>query len=169
MRTELHDHVRNWMGAEESGHDDAADRGFARVAAGWPRRQASPDFARQVFRKIGLPAPVSDVWAAWWMRALTAGALGLAGLFALSVSPAAWVVAWLSSVGAAAVALERTWTAIGVWMGAVVAVWSGVAHAALVVGRLMAAPGPLMLLAVNLTVAACAFAALRRLLVSQET
>jgi hypothetical protein len=54
------------------------------------------------------------------------------------------------------------------WVGSALALWAGLAQAASAVGRLMAGPGLLMLLALNFAVAVAAFCALRRLMPLQE-
>ena len=54
------------------------------------------------------------------------------------------------------------------WVGSALALWAGLARAALAIGRLLAGPGPVLLLTLNLTVAAAALLALRRLMPLQE-
>ena len=54
------------------------------------------------------------------------------------------------------------------WVAGGLALWGGLADAAAVIGRQLLGPVPLGLLALNLAVALCALAALRRLMALQE-
>jgi len=86
----------------------------------------------------------------------------------VSLSGGAWVSALVASVHAVAWGLQQAGTASSAWVGSALTAWAGLAHAAVVLGRLLAGPGAILMLMINLTVAAAALAALRRLIPIQE-
>jgi hypothetical protein len=92
----------------------------------------------------------------------------LVGALAVSLPAAAWFDAILASIQHVAWGVGQLSAGASGWVGGALALWSGLANAAGAVGRLMAGPGPLMVLALNFAVAVGAFCALRRLMPLQE-
>jgi hypothetical protein len=160
--------VREWLEAEDAGQPDAADRAFARAATVLPRLQPSARFADAVLARLGAPPAVPDLWASWWLRGLIGAALVSVGILVASLSGEAWVSAAIGSVHTVAWGLGRAGTAASAWIGSALTAWAGVAHASVVLGRLLAGPGAILMLTLNLTVAAAALVALRRLIPIQE-
>ncbi len=161
--------VRDWLEAELAGQPDAADRAFARAAHVLPRLQPSARFADAVLVRLGVrPEPPPDLWAAWWLRGLIGAALVPVGVLVVSLSGGAWITAVTASVQAVAWYLGHAGTAVSAWVGSALTAWAGVAHAAVVLGRLLSGPGAILMLMLNLTVAAAALVALRRLVPLQE-
>jgi len=160
--------VRDWLEAEAAGRADAADRAFRRVAEGLPRLKTPAGFADAVLARIGAPTPVPDLWASWWLRAAIGAALLSVGVLVVSLTAGAWASVLLGSVHAVAWILGHAGTAVGAWVGSALAAWSGLAHAAVVLGRMLAGPTAFLTLVLNLTVAAAALLALRRLIPLQE-
>ena len=160
--------VREWLDAESAGRADAADRAFRVLAADLPRRQVPAGFADAVFARIGSLPAVPDVWASWWLRGIIATALVSVGVLVVSLTGDAWLSAVLASVGTVAWGLGHAGTAISAWVDSALTAWAGLAHAAAVLGRLLAGPGAILVLMLNLTVAAAALTALRRLIPMQE-
>lgn len=160
--------VRDWLEAEQAGRTDAADQVFRLVAAGLPRLRPPAGFADAVLVRIGATQPVPDIWASWWLRAAVGAAMLSVGVLVVSLTAGAWVSAILGSVHAVAWGLGHAGTAIAAWVGSALVAWSGLAHAAVVLGRLLAGPGAILMLMLNLTVAAAALLALRRLIPLQE-
>ena len=160
--------VREWLDAERAGHPEEADRRFRAVAAALPRLQPSAGFADAVMARAGLALPRPDFWASWWVRGAIATAMLMVGVLAVSLPAAAWFDALLASTQHVALGLGQVSAGGRAWVGSALAVWAGLGQAASTVGRLMAAPGPLMLLALNFAVAVAAFCALRRLMPLQE-
>jgi hypothetical protein len=168
MAKNPHHTVREWLDAERAGHTEEADRRFREVAAALPRLQPSAGFADAVIARAGLALPRPDLWASWWIRGAIATAMLSVGVLAVSLSAAAWFDALLASVQHVAWGLGQLSAGVRAWVGSALTVWAGLAQAASVVGRLMAGPGPLVLLALNFAVAVAAFCALRRLMPLQE-
>lgn len=160
--------VREWLDAEAAGQPDEADRRFRLVAAKLPRLRPSAAFADAILVRAGMAPAAPDVWASWWLRGLIGAALLSAGALAVSLSPDAWFSALVGSVRTVAWAFGDAWLAVQAWVGGALAVWSGLSHAAVVTGRLLAGPDAVLLLVLNLTVAAAALIALGRLIPSQE-
>jgi hypothetical protein len=90
------------------------------------------------------------------------------GVVAVSLPAGAWFGGLLTSVRGVAWGIGQVSTAVHAWVGSALTLWAGLAQAAIVVGRLMTGPGPLMLLALNFAVAGAALHALRRLMPLQE-
>ncbi|MCX6551702.1 MAG: hypothetical protein NTY02_11990 [Acidobacteria bacterium] len=168
MKTNHRETVRAWLAAERRGQDEEADRQFRRVAAVLPRLRPSAGFADAVLQRAGLAETTPDLWASWWGRLAVASALLSAGSLAVSLTPHGWLTAGLASLRAVAWGVNHGGAAARAWIGGAFTVWAGLAHAAVALGRLLAAPGPMLLLVLNLTVAGAALAALRRLLPLQE-
>jgi hypothetical protein len=160
--------VREWLEAEHAGQPDAADRAFARAAAVLPRLQPSARFADAVLARLGASATAPDPWASWWLRGLIGAALVSVGVLVVSLSGGGWISAVLASVHSVAWGLGHAGTAVSAWVGSALTAWAGVAHAAVVLGRLLSGPGAILMLILNLTVAAAALTALRRLVPMQE-
>jgi len=168
MAHDSRDAVRAWLEAERAGDADRADLAFRQVAAHLPRLRPSAAFADAVMRRVVVPAREAGIWASWWLRGLVAGALVSVGAVVVSLSGGAWLSAGLSSIQAVAWAVGRAGTVASAWIGSALAAWGGLAHAATVVGRLLAGPDAVLVLLLNLTAAAAALLALRRLLPVQE-
>ena len=160
--------VREWLEAEDDARTDAADRAFRVVAAGLPRYQPPAGFADAVLARMAAPATVLDLWASWWLRGIVGAALLSVGVLVVSMTGDAWLSAVLGSVRIVAWGLGHAGTAVSVWVGSVLTAWAGLAHAATVLGRLLAGPGAVLAMTLNLTVAAAALMALRRLIPIQE-
>jgi hypothetical protein len=161
--------VREWLEAEQAGQPDAADRAFAQAAAALPRLQPSARFADAVLARLGVPPQAApDLWASWWLRGLVGAALVSVGVLVVSLSGGAWISALVASVHTVAWGLGQAGTAVSAWVGSALIAWAGVAHAAVVLGRLLSGPGAILMLMLNLTVAAAALVALRRLVPMQE-
>jgi hypothetical protein len=168
MVTDLHRIVRDWIDAEYDERRDDADRSFRLAAASLPRLEVPARFADVILARMGARALQPDLWASWWLRGLIAAAVLSAGVMVASLSGAAWATAVLASVHTVAWAVGHAWTVVTAWVGSALAAWSGLAHAAIVVGRLLAGRDAMLILVLNLTVAAGALAALRRLIPMQE-
>jgi hypothetical protein len=160
--------VREWLDAEAAGRAGAADQAFRLVAAGLPRCQVPAGFADAVLARIGPMPAVPDVWASWWLRGLIGTALLSVGVLVVSLTGDAWLSAALASVGTVAWGLGHAGTALSAWVDSALTAWAGLAHAAAVLGRLLAGPDAIIILMLNLTVAAAALTALRRLIPTQE-
>jgi len=168
MAKNPHRTVREWLDAERAGHGEEADRRFRAVAAALPRLEPSAGFADAVMARAGLARPRTDLWASWWIRGAIATAMLSVGVLAVSLPAAAWFDALLASAQHVAWGVGQVSAGVCAWVGSVLALWAGLGQAAAAVGRLMAGPGPLMLLALNFAVAIAAFCALRRLMPLQE-
>jgi hypothetical protein len=118
--------------------------------------------------RTDLAQPRTDVWANWWVRAAIATAMLLVGALAVSLPAAAWFDGFLGSIQHVARGVGQLSAGASAWVGGALALWAGLANAAGAVGRLMAGPGSLMVLALNFAVAVAAFCALRRLMPLQE-
>ena len=161
--------VREWLEAEHAGQPDGADRAFARAAHVLPRLHPSARFADAVLARLGTrPEPAPDLWASWWLRGLIGAALVAVGVLVVSLSGGAWILAMTASVHTVAWGLGHAGTAASAWVGSALTAWAGVAHAAVVLGRLLSGPGAILMLILNLTVAAAALMALGRLVPMQE-
>jgi len=160
--------VRAWLEAEDTGRAEAADQAFRIVAAGLPRYPPPAGLADAVLARIGLPAAVPDVFASWWLRAAVGAALLSVGVLVVSMTGGAWLSALLASFHAVAWGLGHAGTAVSAWVGSALTAWAVLAHAALALGRLLAGPDAILVLMLNLTVAAAALMALRRLIPVQE-
>jgi hypothetical protein len=117
---------------------------------------------------LGGARRVQDAFSKRWVRASVAASLALVGGVAAVVPLHVWLGALLASVQAVAVWFGRVVVGGQAWLAGGLALWGGLADAAAVIGRLLLGPVPLGLLALNLAVALCAFAALRRLMTLQE-
>jgi hypothetical protein len=168
MAKHPHHTVRDWLDAERAGHAEDADRRFRAVAEAMPRLRPSAGFTDAVMAKAGLGRPRTDLWANWWTRGAIATAMLLVGALAVSLPAAAWFGALLASIQHVALGVGQLSAGASAWVAGALALWAGLANAAGAVGRLMAGPGPLMVLALNFAVAVAALCALRRLIPLQE-
>jgi hypothetical protein len=168
MATDPRRIVRDWLEAEHAGQVEEADRRFRRVAASLPRYQPPAWFTETALARAGVTPPVRVVWAGWWVRWAAALALLSAAVLMAALPDDLWLTAVLTSVRSVASGLEHTAIGVHAWVGSALTVWAGLARAGLAVGRLLASPGPVLLLALNLTVAVAALVALRRLMPVQE-
>ena len=125
-------------------------------------------FADAVIARIGAARPAADAYSKRWVRVAVAASVALVGGVAALVPWHVWVEALLASVQAVAVGVGQVIVGGRAWVSGGLALWSGLADAAAVVGRLLLGPVPIGLLALNLAVAVCAFGALRRLMALQE-
>ena len=160
--------IREWLEAEAAGTADEADLRFRSVSRRLARTAVPAAFADSVMARLGNPRLVRDAYAKRWVRAAVAASVLLVGGAAALVPVAVWWEAMLASVQTVAVGVSRVIIGGRAWAASGFALWSGLAEAAAVVGRQLAGPVPLVLLALNLAVALCAFGALRRLMAMQE-
>lgn len=168
MRTDRQTNLRAWLTAEEAGRPEEADGLFRAIARLLPRVGPPDRFADRVLARIA-PAPkADDIWAAWWLRAAIATTLVTAGVAAGSWPVRTTFRAVLASLHLAIWGVDQVGTGLQAWVGSALTAWAGLAQAAVVLGRLLVAPGPAMLLTLNLAVAGAAFAALQRLLAQEE-
>jgi len=171
MRTDDRLNVRTWLEAERAGRIDEADRQFKLLAVALPRLGPLPGFAERVLVRVRAaiaPAPAMGLWNAWWLHGLVAASVITLGAVLGSWSARAVLFTVLASIQTVAWGLARTGAALQAWVGTALTVWEGVAHAGIVIGRLLVAPAPALMLTLNLAVAASAVAALQRLLARQE-
>jgi hypothetical protein len=158
--------VRIWLEAERAGRSEEADRAFASLSSGLPRRQPSPRFAAHVMARI---APARVAWLAFGgARAATVMSLVTLGVVLGTWSSRSMFLAGVAIAQSCAWGLGQVATGGMVWIETVLTVWGSAAHAAAVLGRLLTTPGPALIVGLNLVVAAGACAALQRLLASQE-
>jgi hypothetical protein len=168
MTKRVDEDVRGWLEAESAGRADEADARFRAVGRRLERAVVPVGFADAVMARIASAHAVRDAYATRWVRVAVAAGLVLVGGVAALVPLHVWANGLLSSVQMVAVGVSRVLIAGRAWAAGGLALWSGLADAAVVVGRQLLGPLPLGLLAVNLAVALCAFAALRRLMAVQE-
>jgi hypothetical protein len=169
MRPEDRDVVRNWLHAEETGGAEAADRAFASVASALPMRLPSRRFAARVMTRVSASTTPLTVWrTSWEARLAVAASLITLGVVLGTWSFRSMFFATLAIAQSFAWGVGQVATGSVVWIETALAMWETAAHAAAVLSRLLATPGPAMVVGVNVAVAACACAALRRLLASQE-
>jgi hypothetical protein len=168
MTKRVDEDVRGWLEAESAGRADEADVRFRAVGRRLERAAVPAGFADAVMARIAAAHAVRDAYAKRWVRVAVAAGVVLVGGAAALVPLHVWVAGLLTSVQVVAVGVSRVLIAGRAWVAGGLALWSGLADAAAVVGRQLLGPLPLGLLAVNLAVALCAFAALRRLMAVQE-
>lgn len=168
MNRRVDEDVRGWLEAEASGQADEADVRFRAVGRRLTRAAVPAGFADAVLARIAAAQAAKDVYAKRWVRAAVAAGIALVGGVAAMVPLQVWVNGLLESVQVVAVGVGRVIVGGRAWVAGGLALWSGLADAAAVIGRQIVGPVPLGLLAVNLAVALCAFAALRRLMAVQE-
>jgi len=168
MATNLHREVMEWLEAEGGGAPGDADERFRAVCRGLDRLEAPAGFAGAVMARLAAVAVVRDAYASWWVRAAVAASVLLVGGAAALVPWPVWMDALLGSIQAVALGFGRLLAGGQAWVAGGLALWAGLAGASAVVGRQLLGPGPLLFLALNLAVAACALGALRRLMALQE-
>ncbi len=168
MATNAHRVVREWLAAERAGRAEDADRSFRTVAGALPRLGPPARFTDAVMARVGAMRAAPDPWSHWWVRAAVATCVLSAGGAGISLSPQGWFMAILTSLRTVALGVGDLSSALQAWVAGAVALWMGLAHAAVVVGRQIAGPAPLLILLLNFAMAAGALAALRRLMPSQE-
>ena len=161
--------VREWLEAEEAGRPDQADSAFASVAEALPHRRPSAEFAAAVMARVAMGTPsVVNWWASWGVRAGVAASVVTLGIGLGTWSSRSMLFAAIATAQAFVWGIDQVVAGGAVWIETALTLWGSAAHAAVVLGRLLVAPGPALLVGVNLAVAVCAFAALHRLLASQE-
>ncbi len=160
--------IREWLEAEAAGRAEEADLRFRSVSRGLERSRVPAGFADAVIARIGASRAAADAYSKRWVRVAVAASVALVGGIAALVPWHVWMGALLASVQAVAVGVGRVIVGGRAWASGGLAVWSGLADAAAVVGRLLLGPVAIVLLALNLAVAVCAFGALRRLMAPQE-
>jgi hypothetical protein len=169
MRTEQRDVVRAWLEAERAGWPEEADRAFAPVSLALAKRLPSRRFSAGVMARMARQAPpLAGSWAWWGVRAAVMASLVTLGVALGTWSPRSMFFAAVATAQSFSWALGQVVAGGVVWVETALTMWGSVAHAAAVVGRLLVTPGPAMLVAANLLVAACGCAALQRLLAAQE-
>jgi hypothetical protein len=160
--------VRGWLEAELAGQAEEADVRFRTVGRRLERAAVPAGFADAVMARVAAAHAVRDAYAKRWVRAAVGAALVLVGGVAALVPLSVWAGGLLTSVQVVAVGVSRVLIAGRAWASGGIALWTGLADAAAVIGRQLLGPLPMGLLAVNLAIALCAFAALRRLMAVQE-
>ena len=168
MAANLHRDVLEWLEAEDGGAAGDADVRFCAVCRGLDRLEAPAGFTGAVMARLAAVAVVRDVYASWWVRAAVAVSVLLVGGAAALVPWPVWMDGLLGSFHVVALGFGRLLAAGQAWVAGGFALWAGLAEASAVVGRQLLGPGPLLFLALNLAVAACALGALRRLMALQE-
>ena len=168
MTRNVNSEIREWLEAEAAGRAEEADLRFRAVGRRLERRGVPAGFADAVIARLGVARAVQDAYARRWVRAAVAASVGLVGGAAALVPWHIWFDGLLGSIQLVAWSLGRLAVAGQAWLASGLALWSGLAEAAAVVGRQLAGPVPIGLLALNLAVALCALGALRRLMAPQE-
>jgi hypothetical protein len=168
MSTNQRLRVREWIEAERLGRTEEADLHFRLVAGILPALAPPPGFAAAVLARLRPGRSGADVWDRWWMRAVVAVCVLSAGAAGALLPLRGWIDAGLTSFHAVAWGLGQAAAGLQVWVASALVLWSGLAHAAAVVGRHLAGPAPLTVLGFNLIIAAGALVALRRLMPLQE-
>lgn len=168
MTRHMDPELREWLEAEAAGRADEADLRFRSVGRRLERRRTPPGFAGAVMARIGVVHAAQDAYARRWVRAAVAASVLLVGGAAAMVPWHGWFDGLLASVQLVAWGLGRLVVGGEAWLASGLALWRGLADAAAVVGRQLAGPVPVGLLALNLAVALCALGALRRLMAPQE-
>jgi hypothetical protein len=168
MTTDMRAAVREWLEAEKAGRADEADLHFQAIGRGLERPRLPAGFADAVMARLGAAPRVLDVYSKRWVQAVVAACVTLVGGAAALVPWHFWVDALLASVQGVAWGIGRVVAGGQAWVASGLALWGGLAQAGAVVGRVVLGPAPLGLLALNLAVGMCAFAALRRLMAWQE-
>ncbi len=169
MRTEDPALVGDWLAAEQAGRPEDADRAFASMALALPKRSPSQQFANHVMARVtSRPLPLAGWWMSWGVRVAAAASMVTLGVVLGTWSARSMLFAAVATARTFIWGLDQVVAGSVVWIETALTMWGSVAHAAVVVSRLLVTPGPAMLVCVNLAVAACACAALQRLLASQE-
>jgi hypothetical protein len=169
MATDKRDIVCDWLAAEQAGTPEEADRAFASVARALPKLPPSRRFSANVMARVASrKAPLAVWWSAWGVRAAVAASLVTLGVVLGTWSARSMFFAAVATAQAVVWGIDQALTGSVVWIETALTMWGSAAHAAVVVGRLLVTPGPALWVCANLAVAACACAALQRLLVSQE-
>ena len=169
MATDKRNIVGDWLAAEEAGRHEDADRAFASVAGALPMLTPSREFASKVMARIA-PRTASPAawWSSWDVRVAVAASLVTLGIVLGTWSARSMLFAAIAMAQAVVWGINQVVMGSVVWVETALTMWGTAAHAAVVVGRLLVTPGPALWVCANLAVAACACAALQRLLVSQE-
>ena len=169
MRTEDRHIVRAWLEAERAGRTDEADRRFRHVAVALPRLEPSWWFTGRVMARLGfLRWAGGDVWRSWWLRGMVAASVVTLGAALGTWTARSALFTAVASAETVGWGVSQASVGVGAWARLAFTVWTAVAHAGLVVGRLLASPETAFILMLNLAVAASAAAALQRLLARQE-
>jgi hypothetical protein len=168
MVTKLRREAREWMEAEAAGHADEADRQFRAVSRRLARPELPAGFAARVMARIAPARPANDAYSSWWVRSAVAAGVVIVGGAAALVPWHVWPEGLLVALQATALGIGRVLAGGQAWMAGGLALWHGLAEAAAVIGRQLLGPVPLLLLCLNLAVAAGALGALRRLMAVQE-
>lgn len=168
MTKRVDEDVRGWLEAEAAGRADEADARFLAVGSRLERAAVPAGFADAVMARIAAAHGVRDLYGKRWVRVAVAAGVVLVGGVAALVPLHVWAGGLLASVQVVAVGVNHVLIGGRAWVAGGLALWSGLADAAAVIGRQLVGPWPLGLLAANLAVALCAFTALRRLMAVQE-
>lgn len=169
MDTRDRDLIRAWLEAEHADSGDAADRAFASVAVALPRRAPSRRFVAGVMARVRTAeAAPASLWMNWWVRAGIGASLALLGTVLGTVSWRGAFDTALTVTQTVVWGVDRIVTGFQAWASSAGTVFAALAHAGIVLARLLTAPGPALVVTLNLLLAAGALAALQRLLVTQE-
>jgi hypothetical protein len=168
MTTHADREIREWLEAEAAGRADEADGHFRAASRGLERMSVPAGFADAVVARLAAARAVEDAYSKRWVRIAVGASIALVGGGAAFVPLHVWVGALFASVQAVAVGVSRAIIGGQAWVAGGLALWGGLADAGAVIGRQLLGAVPLGLLALNLAVAVCALAALRRLMALQE-
>jgi hypothetical protein len=169
MNDPLGDLLAAWKDAErDETRTEEGDRAFAELARAWPREAASAALVARV-AVLGREASASDgIWAAWWLRGAVATALVMAGAALGGLSGSAFLDLLLASFGAVGGMVTLVFATVGAWLISVAAVAGPCVRVGAAIGNALMAPEPLLVLGVNVLLAAGALTVLRRVLATRE-
>lgn len=169
MRNDEQNTVRDWLEVERIGKAEEADRAFASVARVLPRWEPSRRFATGVMARLASVTQPAVEWWAWWaVRGAVAASVVTLGVVLGTWSARSMFFAAIAVAQSLVWGVDRVVSGTAVWIETALTLWGSAAHAAVVVGRLLVAPEPAMLVGASLAIAACGYAALQRLLALQE-
>lgn len=159
---------RNWLDADRDGHLDEADRAFGAVAAAWTRAEPPAGLvARVAAFGSASPAPVWN-WESIWLRLSVGAGLVMCGLALGAVSGRTLGALLLASVQTVAGAVGSMLALADAWGRAAVAVGFVMTRVARACGSVLIDPLALVVVLVNVLLAAAALVALRRVLSVRE-
>jgi hypothetical protein len=168
MNEPLADLLNAWKNAERDNTPEEGDRTFAELARTWTREAAPAALVARVALAGQKATASSRLWAAWWLRGAVATALVLAGAALGGLSVSAILDLVLASFGAMGGMVVLVFAAAGAWLMSVAAIAGPFARAGVAIGNALVAPEPLLVLGVNVLLAAGALTVLRRVLATRE-
>ncbi len=167
MSRRLEDDVRQWLGAEEQGADEPAERALARVLADLGRRRPSPAFSDRVLLRAGRLSPAWFAWRSAWTRGAVAACLVAAGL-AVAMLPT-WLIVADPLAHAFGVPLTAAvWHWMSRWSVAAFAAWALIVDVASAIRIGLATPTGVVLLTGSMLLAGASLFGLKQLLTAPE-